>query len=81
MTRLPADGGKRQPLRRIVNGGEHGDLVLDLTDRTVTLRPKGARRVEVVATVTWSALYQRAILASIEMSRRTETHRRIRRAR
>jgi hypothetical protein len=75
MIRLPADGGTQKPLRRLVLGGEHGELVAELTERTVTLRPRGARRVEVVAEITWGALYQRAILANIETIRRTESNR------
>lgn len=70
MTRLPKDGGAA-PLRRIASGGDHGELVLELTERTVTLRPKGARRAEVVASITWGAIYQRAMLVAIEARRRT----------
>ena len=55
MIRLPADGAARRPLVREVEGPD-GPLVLELTDRTVTIRPPRVRTARAVTRVTWGAL-------------------------
>lgn len=66
MTQLPSDGGKRPPIVRTVGDGEGGELVLELTYRTVTLRPKRARDPDAKASLTWGAIYRRALMAAAE---------------
>ena len=67
MTRLP-DGVARPALRRVATSS-HGDLVVILDERIVTLKPKRARANGIV-TVTWGAVYQRAIEADIIAQRK-----------
>jgi hypothetical protein len=66
MTRLP-DGVARPAQRRIATS-IYGDLVLVLNERNVTIKPKGARTNGIV-TVTWGAIYERALLSEIEAAR------------
>ena len=69
MTRLP-DGVSRPGQRRVVSSS-HGDLVVVLTDRTITVKPKGARTNGVV-NVSWGAVYQRAIMDEINAVKRAK---------
>lgn len=60
----------RHPTRRIVETDD-GDFVLEVSARTLRLRPKGTHRggrAEVEAT--WSALYLRSMWARVESERR-----------
>jgi hypothetical protein len=50
-------------LTRIVTS-EEGDFVAVFTDRSLTLRPKRSRRAGATITVTWGAIYLRALLAA-----------------
>ncbi len=76
MTRLPADGGERKPLRRRVEGASVGPLIVDLTERTVTLRPRFARRPEAIVRLTWEGIYVRGLMVGIEERRRAKKRRR-----
>lgn len=67
MTRLP-DGVARPGQKRVATS-THGDLVLVLTDRTVTIKPKGSRTNGIVV-LSWGAVYQRAVAAEVEQRRR-----------
>src|SRR5260370_553393 len=76
MTRLPADGGERKPLRRRVEGASVGPLIVDLTERTVTLRPRFARRPEAIVRLTWEGIYVPGLMVGIEERRRARKRRR-----
>lgn len=67
MTRLP-DGVRSSGQRRMVTS-RRGDLVIVLTDTHVTMKPKGARTNGVVS-VSWGAIYERAIVAELAEQRR-----------
>ena len=69
MTRLP-DGVTRPGQKRLATS-MHGDLVLVLTDRTVTMKPKGSR-VNGIVVLTWGAVYQRAVEAEIAAKARAK---------
>lgn len=65
-TRLPLDGSDRPALLRIVSDGEGGELVLELTYRTLTLRPKRARDPDAKVSLSWGGIYQRGLMAAAE---------------
>lgn len=46
-----------KPVRRIVRGPD-GDLVLELRERTVTLKPPRVRDPSARVELTWAAVYQ-----------------------
>ena len=62
MTRLPADGGTKPPLRRVARGMVD-DLVLDLDERGVSIRPLRVRRPEARVRIAWGLIYQHALMA------------------
>lgn len=62
MTRLP-DGVERAGQKRMATS-MRGDLVLVLTERTVTMKPKGSRKNGIVV-LTWGSIYQRAVEAEL----------------
>lgn len=57
-----------KPLRRVVDAGAYGKLVVEVTARTVRLRPPRVRRPEAAVELPWSVLYTHALLV-----RETET--------
>lgn len=66
------------PLRRVVESGE-GPMILEITSRTIALRPYRSRRggpAEIV--VTHGAIYLRAMMARVDAAQRAK--RRARRA-
>lgn len=65
MTPLP-DGAARPPIVRTVDDGAGGELVLELTYRLVTLRPKRSRDPDAHVTLTWGAIYRRGLMAAAE---------------
>jgi hypothetical protein len=72
MTRAPNPATGKQPLRRLVETMD-SEMVVELTDRLCTLRPKGTRRggpAEVE--ITWGALYLRLMAARAEEKRRAK---------
>lgn len=74
MTRLP-DGVSRSAMRRVATSAR-GDLTVVLDERMVTIKPKHARSNGIV-TVTWGAIYERALMAELAAVRRArKTHRR-----
>lgn len=76
MTRLPADGGERRPLVRRADGGQAGPLILELTERTVTIRPLRVRRRDAFVRVTWEGMYVRGLMAQIDEQKRAKRKRR-----
>ena len=60
MTRAKED----RPLRREVDGGESGDLIVEIRERTVTIRPKGKRSGRVF--YTWGSVYRKLLWADAE---------------
>ena len=65
MTRASAE----HPTRRLVRGGDGNDYVVELTDRTITLRPKRARAEGAIVWLTPDTIYQRALLARAAAAR------------
>lgn len=57
-----------KPLVRLVDAGGYGKLVVEVTARTVRLRPPRVRRPEAAVELPWSVLYTHALLV-----RETET--------
>ena len=74
MTRAPKSGDPQaRPLLRLVLDGEGKELVLELTDRMLCLRPKGTRRggpQEV--SMTHGQAYLRGMMARVEAERATK---------
>lgn len=80
VTRLPADGGTRPPVVRIVAEGDGtGELVLELTYRTLALRPKWSRDPSARVLLTWGAIYRRALIVAAEARREVRQAKRRRR--
>lgn len=69
MTRLP-DGARRPAQLRLAQG-EDSDLVLELTDRYVAMRPKRVKNPRASITIAWSTLYRWAITDREESERAT----------
>lgn len=57
-----------RPVRRLVDAGAYGKLIVEITARTVRLRPPRVRRPEAAVELPWGVLYTHALLV-----RETET--------
>lgn len=70
MTRLP--DGVLKPAKIRLAIGDDAELVLELTERTVTLRPKRARDPSAAVTLRWGSIYTRGLMAAAEEHQRAK---------
>lgn len=72
MTRFPratsADGKATTMIRLAL--GENEDLVVEMSDRSLSIRPKHSRDPSACVSLTWSGIYRHALLSRAEDLRR-----------
>lgn len=66
-----------RPVRRVVDAGAYGKLVVEVTARTVRLRPPRVRRPEAAVELPWSVLYTHALLVRENESRKAKGRKRL----